>query len=199
MHTLHSDIQGPLPTPTLACGKYVVTLLDEASSKGGVSIVRTKDACSDELRRMILAWETETGKKCHVLVTDRGGEYNGNYLKDWLLSKNIKHEHSVPRTPEQNGRAERFNQTLTNICMCLLIQYKLKEVLWGHAMMYACMIYNVMMNKKLGISVYEAFFGKVPNVSNFRTFGCKVYAMSLRLPELSLIQSTKLVSSWDQN
>jgi hypothetical protein len=75
MHTLHSDIQGPLPTPTLAGGKYVVTLLDEASSKGGVSIVRTKDASSDELRRMILAWETETGKKCHVLVTYRGGEY----------------------------------------------------------------------------------------------------------------------------
>jgi hypothetical protein len=60
MHTLHSDIQGPLPVPTLAGGKYVVTLIDEASSKGGVSIVRTKDDGSDELRRMILTWEAET-------------------------------------------------------------------------------------------------------------------------------------------
>jgi hypothetical protein len=176
MHTLHSDIQGPLSVPTLAGGKYVVTLIDEASSKGGVSIVRTKDAGSDELRRMILTWEAETGKKCHVLFTDRGGEYTGNYLKDWCLARSIKHEYSVPRTPEQNGRAERFNQTITNICRCLILNYKLKEVLWGHAMVYACMIYNVMLNKKHGKSRYECFYGKVPDVSNFRTFGCKVYA-----------------------
>jgi hypothetical protein len=176
MYTLHSDIHGPLPIPTLACGMYVVTLLDEASYKGGVRTANTKNAGSDELGRMILAWEIETGKKCHVIVTDRGGEYNGNYLKDWLLSKNIKHEHSVPMTPEQNDRAERFNQTIPSICKCLIIWYKLKEVIWGHVMMYACMIYNVMLNKKLGISRYEAFYGKVSGVSNFRTFGCKVYA-----------------------
>jgi hypothetical protein len=43
-------------------------------------------------------------------------------------------------------------------------------------MVYACMIYNVMLNKKHGKSRYECFYGKVPDVSNYRTFGCKVYA-----------------------
>jgi hypothetical protein len=115
MHTLHSDIQGPFGTATLAGGKYAITLLDEATSHSALSITKTKDAATDELRHMILRWEAKTGKKCQVLFTDRGGEYVGNYLKEWCLSKGITHHFSVPRTPEQNGRAERLNQTLTNI------------------------------------------------------------------------------------
>jgi hypothetical protein len=176
MHTLHSDLQGPFSNATLAGGKYVVSLLDEATGKGGVSITKTKDADVDELRRMILLWEAETQKKCCVLFTDRGGEYTNSLLKEWCLSKSIVHHYSVPRTPEQNGRAERFNQTITNICRALLFNYKLKDSLWGHAMIYACMIYNVCMNKRLGMTRHEAFFGKIPDVTNFRTFGCKVYA-----------------------
>jgi hypothetical protein len=160
----------------LAGGKYVISLLDEATGKGGVSVTKTKDSVVDELRRMILLWEAETQKKCWVLFTDRGGEYANSLLKEWCLNKSIVHHFSSPRTPEQNGRAERFNQTITNICRALLFNYKLKDSLWGHAMIYACMIYNVSMNKKLGMTRHEAFYGKIPDVSNFRTFGCKVYA-----------------------
>jgi transposase InsO family protein len=80
---------------------------------------------------MILLWEAETQKKCCVLFTDRGGEYTNSLLKEWCLSKSIVHHYSVPRTPEQNGRAERFNQTITNICRALLFNYKLKDSLMG--------------------------------------------------------------------
>jgi hypothetical protein len=36
------------------------------------------------------------------------------------------------------------------------------------------------MSVRLGKTRYEAFHGRVPDVSNFRTFGCKVYA---RIPD----------------
>jgi hypothetical protein len=175
LHTCHSDIQGPFHCTTIAGGKYMVSLVDEATTHGDVSVTKTKDAAVDELRRMILVWEAKTQKKCCVLFTDRGGEYANHRLKEWCLAKSIDHQFSVPRTPEQNGRAERFNQTITNICRALLFYYKLKDSLWGHAMIYACMIYNIMINKKLGMTRYEAFHGVVPNVANYRTFGCKVY------------------------
>jgi hypothetical protein len=175
LHTCHSDIQGPFHCTTIAGGKYMVSLVDEATTHGDVSVTKTKDAAVDELRRMILVWEAKTQKKCCVLFTDMGGEYANHRLKEWCLAKSIDHQFSVPRTPEQNGRAERFNQTITNICRALLFYYKLKDSLWGHAMIYACMIYNIMINKKLGMTRYEAFHGVVPNVANYRTFGCKVY------------------------
>jgi hypothetical protein len=85
MHTLHSDITGPWSTPSLGGGLYVVSLIDEASGNGGVSVIKHKSAGADEIRRLILQWEAKTGKRCKVLFTDRGGEYVGNELKEWCL------------------------------------------------------------------------------------------------------------------
>jgi hypothetical protein len=157
-------------------GAYVVTLVDEYSGKADVSVVKSKDVVPDELRRMILTWENQTGKTVKVLFSDRGGEYINHVLANWCASKGIQHVFSVPRTPEQNGIAERLNQTLNNIVRALLFQYKLYMPLWGHAIIYACMLYNVRMHKHLKITHEEAFSGKIPDLSNFRTFGCLVYA-----------------------
>jgi hypothetical protein len=176
LHTVHSDVCGPYPVPSLGGGAYVVTLVDEFSGKAAVSVVKTKDVVGDELRRMILEWENTTGKTVKFLFSDRGGEYVAGTLSKWCASKCIKHNFSVPRTPEQNGVAERLNQTLNNIVRSLLFQYKLYLPLWGHAMVYACMLYNVRLHKHLKITHEEAFTGKIPNLSNFRTFGCLVYA-----------------------
>jgi transposase InsO family protein len=176
MHTLHSDITRPWSTPSLGGGLYVVSLVDEASSNGTVSIIKTKSAAADEIRRLILIREAKTQKKCRVLFTDRGGEYVGLELKEWCLNRRIMHHYSTPRVPQQNGRAERFNQTIANIMRSLMFTYKLHDSLWGHAMLYACMLYTIRLHKKLKMTRYEAFNGKVPNLSNFMTFGCKVYA-----------------------
>jgi hypothetical protein len=98
-------------------------------------------------------------------------------LKEWCLNRHITNHYSTPRVPQQNGRAERFNQTIANIMRSwTLFNYKLHDSLWGMAMIYACEIYNVMLSKRHGKNRSEVFLGKPPDVSNFRTFGCKVYA-----------------------
>jgi hypothetical protein len=166
----------PIPRSIIRRGAYVVTLVDEHSGKADVTVVKSKDVVPDELRRMILHWENITGKKVKFLFSDRGGEYVGLALKAWCAAKGIKHIYSAPRTPEQNGIAERLNQTLNNIVRALLFQYKLYMPLWGHAIVYACMLYNVRLHKHLKMTHEEAFSGKIPDLSNFRTFGCLVYA-----------------------
>jgi hypothetical protein len=50
LHTLHSDVCGPYPVPSLGGGFHVVTLVDEYSGKADVSVVKAKDVASDELR-----------------------------------------------------------------------------------------------------------------------------------------------------
>jgi Reverse transcriptase (RNA-dependent DNA polymerase) len=167
---------GPYPVLSLGGMSYVLTLLCEHSSYCDVAILKCKSDAPAALQRMITAWEVHTGQKCKFLFTDRGGEYVGSVLASWCASKGIVHEFSVPRTPEQNGKAERLNQTLNNIMRSLLFQYDTYAPLWGHAMVYAARIYNVTMCARLGMTRYEAFLGEVPDVSNYRTFGCKVYA-----------------------
>ena len=46
------------------------------------------------------------------LRTDNGGEYLTNEFMDYLKSRGIQHELTVPYSPEQNGVAERMNCTL---------------------------------------------------------------------------------------
>ena len=51
---------------------------------------------------MIEQWETETGRKCKKLITDRGGNYISEDFKAWCAMKGIIQEYSMPRTPEDN-------------------------------------------------------------------------------------------------
>jgi len=60
--------------------------------------------------------ENQTGRKVKVLRYNNGGENTSKEFKDYLASKGIKHQLSIPRRPEQNGVAERMNRTLYGAC-----------------------------------------------------------------------------------
>jgi transposase InsO family protein len=179
IETLHSDVC-VYPTPAIFGERYAVTLLDEYTTYAGVGLLLTKDQVEEVLKSAITLWETESGHKCKILFTDRGGEYLGNCFQAWLRQKGIKHHMSPPRTPVTNGRAERLNQTLSNAVSAMLLQYNLPKELWAHALLYATEIHNRGYNKALQLTPYQVFLKQVPSVHNFRTFGCKVLA---RLPE----------------
>jgi transposase InsO family protein len=49
-----------------------------------------------------------------TLGTDNGGEYTSNRFEEYLEDKGIRRERMVPKTPEQNGVAERLNRTLVS-------------------------------------------------------------------------------------
>ena len=57
--------------------------------------------------------ENQTGRKVKVLRSDNGGEYTSKESKDYLISKGIKHQLSIPGRTEQNEVAEHMNRTLT--------------------------------------------------------------------------------------
>ena len=59
-----------------------------------------------------VAVERETNKLLKYLRTDNGGEYCLNALKEYCNKFGIKHEKTVPGTPQQNGVAEMMNCTI---------------------------------------------------------------------------------------
>jgi Reverse transcriptase (RNA-dependent DNA polymerase)/GAG-pre-integrase domain/gag-polypeptide of LTR copia-type len=179
LHTLHSDVE-VMTDPSIEGCRFAVTLLDEYTDRCSAKVLRQKSQVEDYLKEEINVWENETGRRCKILYTDRGGEYLSNNFKKWCAGKGIRHEKSVPRTPQQNGRAERLNQTLMDRARSMLLHFNLPNMLWSHALLYAVSIHNVLPSKRLGISPHQAFTGKVPNITGFRVFGCKVFA---RLPE----------------
>ena len=52
------------------------------------------------------------GRAIGTLRTDNGGEYLSSAFQNYLKEKGIRHELTVPHSPQQNGVSERMNRTL---------------------------------------------------------------------------------------
>ena len=56
--------------------------------------------------------ETSSGRVLKALRSDNGREYTSKRFENYLRSHGIRHEFTIPKTPEHNGVAERLNHTL---------------------------------------------------------------------------------------
>jgi hypothetical protein len=78
---------------------------------------------------------------------------------------------------QQNGVAERFNQT-TNSSLCMLFDAKLGKEFWAEAIGYAVYIKNRMPHKPLSDgkqTPYEMLLKRKSDISNIRRFRCWCY------------------------
>ena len=96
----------------------------------------------------------------------------------FLASRGIKHQFTVPYTPQQNGVAERKNRSLMEMARCMVKSQQLPHVFWLEAVMCATYILNRCPTKSLqSITPYEAWHGKKPSIGHLRVFGCLAYAL----------------------
>lgn len=126
------------------------------------------------MMKKVHEWERQLSSKVKNVRTDEGTEYND--FNRWCEEVGIQREKSVVYTPQQNGRAERFNRTIQDRGRALLIESGMPNQYWADALVEAAKLYNIAPRKKETKSPYELFYGVKPNVSSFRTFGCKVYS-----------------------
>lgn len=71
----------------------------------------------------------ETGKKVNTIRTDNGLEFVNSQMSGILFKEGVKHQKTVPYTPEQNGRAERDNRTIVESARILLFNANLPKAL----------------------------------------------------------------------
>nr|GEY49048.1 putative ribonuclease H-like domain-containing protein [Tanacetum cinerariifolium] len=89
--------------------------------------------------------------------------------------KSIKSEVSVPRTPQQNGIAERKNRTLIEAARTLLADSLLPIPFWAEAVNTACYVQNrVLVTKPHNKTPYELLYGRLPSIGFMRPFGYHV-------------------------
>nr|GEV96154.1 retrovirus-related Pol polyprotein from transposon TNT 1-94 [Tanacetum cinerariifolium] len=89
--------------------------------------------------------------------------------------KGIKREFSVPRTPQQNGIAERKNKTLIEAARTMLANSLLPILFWAEAVNTSCYVQNkVLVTKPRNKTPYEHLHGRTPSIGFKRPFGCPV-------------------------
>ena len=109
---VHTDLIGPMPIEPRSCAKYVLTFIDDHSGYALVAFICNKDTTVQHFQSMAYWAETFIDHSLTSVRSDHGGEFLGKELQMFFSSRGITHQTSVPHTPQQNGHAERFNQTL---------------------------------------------------------------------------------------
>ena len=102
--------------------------------------------------------EKSSGRRLKVLRTDNGDEYTSTEFEDYLREEGVCHERTVPKTPEQNGVAERLNRTLVEMTRAMLIDSKLPHRFWAEALATAAYLRNRCPTKAVnGMTPHEAW------------------------------------------
>ena len=95
-------------------------------------------------RSLYAVWKAQVEKsyesKVKTLRTDNGGEYTSTSFEKYLKDEGIRHEVTVPKTPGQNGRAERMNRTLVEMTRSMLGDMPKK--FWAEALNSATYLRN---------------------------------------------------------
>jgi transposase InsO family protein len=120
--------------------------------------------------------QRQYGQDILMIRSDNGTKFTNYTLNDFLSDEGICHQYSSPYTRQQNGVAERKNQTLIDMARTMLAEFKSPYNFWAEAINTAWHASNrLYLRKGLNKTPYEILIGKKPNIKYFRVFGCKCF------------------------
>lgn len=184
LQLVHSDLMGPNKPPTSKGYLYVMTFLDDATRYSWLYLLKDKSAALTAFNMFLAEVERENDTKLKRFRSDGGGEYTSNEFKATLAKLGIKADVTTPRTPQQNGAAERLNRTLSNTVHSMksdaaAANSPVPENLWADLYAHTNHIRNISPSTRLqNKTPWEAYHGTKPDVSNLRPFYCDVYVLS---------------------
>ena len=120
--------------------RYILTFIDDFSRYTWVFFIKKKSEGLEKFTELKALIENASGKKINILRSHNSEEYISNELLHICSQICIYIHHSVRYTPQQNGVAERKNQSLKEMTTCMLESKKLDANLWAEAMNYATYI-----------------------------------------------------------
>nr|GEU55856.1 putative ribonuclease H-like domain-containing protein [Tanacetum cinerariifolium] len=148
LKSLHMDLFRPTFVKSLNKKSYCLVVTDDYSRFTWVFFLATKDETSPILKTFITGIENQLS---------------------------LKREFSVPRTPQQNGIAERKNKTLIEAARTMLADSLLPIPFWVEAVNTACYVQNrVLVTKPQNKTPYELLLGRTPSIGFMRPFGYHV-------------------------
>ena len=154
------DIMGPL-TPSIMGERYLLMIVDQASLYKWAYPLKTRDGQHEKIRN----WT-----KLYDPVAIRSDNSRENRCSDFRSFR----EYTERYTPQQNP-AEVAISTITADARALLAGAKLPTKFWPFACLYAVFIKNRLVPTARKDTPLHAAFGIVPNISDVKPFGSKVF------------------------
>lgn len=172
LELLHMDICGPMPVQSIGGSRYILLIVDDYSGMYFTYFLRHKSDAFDMFQVLKEKCKNILGKGIKRIRTDNGTEFINSRFQELTRTEGIEHQRTVPYNPESNGKVERGNRVILERTRTLLYESGLPLTFWAEAAACATYIANVTPRKDQIKTPFELCYGKLPNVSYFRTFGC---------------------------
>lgn len=177
---IHSDVAGPFPVSRDG-HRYYVTFIDGHSNFAFVYPIRDKSEVLSALQGFYAFVRCQFGDGPYPLVlkslhSDQGGEYSSRAFADFCLEHGIVHHRVAAYSPELNGVAERYNQTIQSMIRSLLIDSGLPLAFWVDALYVAVHVCNRLPSAAVKYRTpFELWMGRIPDLSHLKVFGSVGY------------------------
>ncbi|KNZ63664.1 putative retrotransposon protein, partial [Puccinia sorghi] len=149
--TLHMDVLQISP-PSKSYMNYILVIINDYSRFNRIYMLKHKSKSESKILSYINEILNKTGKCPAIIHTDRGGEFNSKMFCSKLDTLGIRVEAGPANSPQTNGLAEQFNQTLLVKMRCLLAQFSVPINFWDEAAKYASTLINIIPSKALNWS-----------------------------------------------
>ncbi|KAL4348689.1 hypothetical protein GQ457_17G010100 [Hibiscus cannabinus] len=177
LQLVHTDVCGPIKPPSFGKSRYLLLFIDDYSRKTWVYFLKQKSEAFGAFKNVKALVEKESGFEIKSLRSDRGGEFTSNEFNDFCKANGIRRPLTVPRSPQQNGVAERKNMTILNMARSMLKAKNMPKEFWAEAV--SCVVYlsNRSPTKNVhNVTPQEAWSGRKPSVRHIQVFGSIAYA-----------------------
>jgi transposase InsO family protein len=172
LQLVHSDLCGPLYSPSFYGCNYFLTFIDDFSRCTWVYFLKLKSEVFDKFQAYKALVKNKFGNQIQRLRTNNRGEHVNNNFTSYCTTQGIQMQHTIPYTPWQNGVVERKNRTLKEMANCMIQSKGLSLKYWEESINCENYIVNRTPTKALkNITSKEAWTKIKPNVSHFHVFG----------------------------
>jgi len=175
---LHMDTCGPFPTATPLGKRYFHVILDDCSNFGFTALLHARPDAVPFYKNTEAFLERKTGRRVLTVHMDGARELSENELAGHFCTAGIAVQVTAPYAHSQNGKAERYVRTLEDGSQVLLADSGLPASFWGDAVLTVQYVCNRVPTSTLPLdkTPHEVFYGKKPDLSHLRVWGCQCFA-----------------------
>ena len=175
LERIQGDICGPIHPP---CGPfyYFMVMIDASSRWSHVCLLSSRNMAFARFLSQIIKLRAQfPDYPIKRVRLDNAGEFTSQAFNDYCMVTGIDVEHPVAHVHTQNGLAESLIKRLQLIARPLIMKSKLPTSVWGHAIVHAEVLIRIRPSAYHKYSPIQLAFGREPNISHLRIFGCAVY------------------------
>lgn len=173
---VHADVCGPMEENSLGGSRYFLLLKDDFSHFRCVYFLNQKSEVASNIKKFVKMIQKEHGHNIRVFRSDNGTEFVNGEVNKFFSDMGIRHQRTVPYTPEQNGCAEREMRTIVESARTMIHAKRMEKRFWAEAVNTAVHVLNRSGTSNVADkSPYELWYNKPSKIEHLRIFGSEVF------------------------